>query len=75
MVDPDCQTSWSCNEGGILEPTDIGGCVEHGSCEPDDDGIRQCVCDDGFSGDATVECQGKPARHEYFKNRGVVCGV
>ena len=59
VVNPECTTQWRCEEGGVLESEYLGGCAEHASCIPNDDGVRECSCDAGFIGDGTTECHGE----------------
>ena len=59
-VSADCSTRWSCDTGGVLTPVDLGGpCVENADCKANDDGLKDCVCDEGFEGDARVHCIGE----------------
>ena len=56
-MNENCTTLYECDDAGNLNITDLQ-CVENASCVQDDDFIRECVCDEGYTGDGFDECEG-----------------
>lgn len=48
---------WTCQNDGTLTSSDIGGCVEHASCQPTPAGVNGCICDEGFLGNGLENCE------------------
>ena len=56
-MDEDCTTLYECDDDGNLTETEIE-CADNASCVQNEDFINECVCDEGYTGDGFVECEG-----------------
>ena len=48
---------YECDDNGDVQNTNIE-CTNNASCVQNDNFVKECVCNEGFTGDGLVECEG-----------------
>ena len=52
-----CTMLYECDNNGDLQVINTE-CADNAACVRSDDFVTQCVCDEGYTGDGLVECEG-----------------